>query len=92
MKVQAKERLGANGWEAIKNHSLFRSVKFDWRALEGKAMRSPLLPIISHVIDYEAAVKPRISKDTNKEVDLNLTKNRLQTIKDWSAVIIDDDD
>ena len=55
-------------------------------------MKSPLLPIISHVIDYEAAVKPRISKDANKEMDLNLTKNRLQTIKDWSAVIVDDDD
>jgi serine/threonine protein kinase len=33
LKFDPSERLGANGWDEIKNHSFFTSAEFDWKAL-----------------------------------------------------------
>ena len=69
LRLQAKDRLGAGGWSLIKEHPFFTKVDFDWHSLEAKTMESPLLRIISHVIDYEAAVKNRV---TNHEENYSM--------------------
>jgi len=54
------ERIGANGWYEIKEHSFFKG--FDWEALASKKMESPLLPMIN--ID--------LLEETPNPLDLNM--------------------
>lgn len=45
LKFKPLERLGANNYEEIKEHSFFKDL--DWKKLENKELDSPLLPIIT---------------------------------------------
>ena len=40
------KRLGAKGWNEVKEHSFFKKANFDWEALAEKKMDSPLLSMI----------------------------------------------
>jgi hypothetical protein len=53
LKFEPRVRLGASGWNKIKNHSFFKKAKFDWVALEEKRLASPLMPILNHKIEYK---------------------------------------
>ena len=84
LKLKDKQRLGADGWDSIKNHSFFSCKKFNWSDLENKKMKSPLIPIINKVIDYQPAV-------TGKEVKAeegDSVYSRAETIKNWSTIKI----
>lgn len=44
LRVKPNERLGANGFQEIKDHAFFKG--FDWAKLQMLEMESPLKPII----------------------------------------------
>ena len=57
----------------------------DWEAIEEKRVESPLLDIISEVIDYDMPVKPRAAN----QVDLHESNgSKMETIQNWSTYVI----
>jgi hypothetical protein len=47
LRFKPDSRLGFKGWDEIKRHRFFKKGNFDWKALEEKRMKSPLLPILN---------------------------------------------
>jgi serine/threonine protein kinase len=65
VKMEPKERLGANGADEIKNHAFFKGI--DWDRLSRKCIPPPFVPNPNSVnAEYleAAAVPPQKSKDT----------------------------
>ena len=57
----------------------------DWEGIEEKQVESPLIDIISEVIDYDMPVKPR---EVN-QVDLHESNgSKMETIQNWSTHVI----
>jgi serine/threonine protein kinase len=53
LKFNEKTRIGAKGWQEIKNHTFFKN--FDWKLLEEQKMESPLEDIVAK---YPSVYKP----------------------------------
>ena len=57
----------------------------DWEGIEEKRVESPLLDIISEVIDYDMPVKPRAAN----QADLHESNgSKMETIQNWSTLVI----
>jgi hypothetical protein len=55
LKLNPKERLGAKGWDEVKQHPFFTAAGFDWTALSEQRMISPLLTVIAKQASYDFA-------------------------------------
>lgn len=53
LKVYPEKRLGAQGFEDIKNHSFFKDSNFDWKGLESKIIESPLRSVIIEKVPFK---------------------------------------
>ena len=71
LKYEAKERLGYNGFEEMKNHAFFSSVNFNWHELEEMKMASPLKPIIQA---RPTKIKPYVANE-KRRVNINASSS-----------------
>jgi hypothetical protein len=62
LRVDPTKRLGANGFDEIKNHPFFRN--FDWAKLESLEMVSPLRDIVKKYPMQLAKTKDGATADT----------------------------
>ena len=53
LKFDPNQRLGAKGWQEIKDHAFFKG--FDWKALESLEMESPLKDLVKK---FPVSLKP----------------------------------
>ena len=82
MRLDPTERLGVNGWDAIKNHPFFKKHWFDWSKLSRRQLPSPLLPIIQEKLVFTRVMEGEINNFSFEEWE---ERDKYETIADWSS-------